>query len=162
MSGYWTILNITYPVFRIVIIFIGMILYILFWWLVDKTRVGAIIRAGMDDKEMTMGLGINLGLVTGLVFFFGTFITGIAGVIGMQIMGVNLGLPFTILQYSLVVVVIGGVGSVHGALLGSMIISFIDNFGKALFPQLSMFTIFLAMVIILLVRPVGLLGRKGF
>jgi len=151
-----------YPVFRFTIIVVGIVLYMVFWWLVDKTRTGAMIRAGMDDKEMTVGLGINLGLVSAGVFLFGTVITGFAGVIGMQIMGADLQLPMSILKYALVVVVVGGVGSIHGAFLGSMIIGLIDTFGRALFPQFAMFTIFLAMIAILLFKPVGLLGRRGF
>ena len=147
------ILDLTYPIFRITIIVIGIIIYIVFWWLEDYTRMGAIVRAGMDDKEMTMGLGINLGLVTAVVFFFGTSITGIAGVIGIQLLGADLELSLSILKFALVVVVVGGVGSVHGALLGSMLIAFIDTFGKALFPEFAMFTIFLAMIIILLLDP---------
>jgi branched-chain amino acid transport system permease protein len=161
LAGQFPILNFKYPVFRISLIFAGMIIYIIFWLLEDYSRMGAIVRAGMDDKEMTMGLGINLGLVTAVVFFFGTSITGIAGVMGMMLMGIDLMLPLTILKYALVVVVVGGVGSVHGALLGSMLIAFIDTFGKALFPEFAMFTIFLAMIIVLLFRPIGLLGRKG-
>lgn len=161
LAGQFPILNMKYPVFRISLIVVGIIIYIIFWVLEDYTRMGAIVRAGMDDKEMTMGLGINLGLVTAVVFFFGTSITGIAGVMGMMLMGVDLMLPLTILKYALVVVVVGGVGSVHGALLGSMLIAFIDTFGKALFPEFAMFTIFLAMIIVLLFRPIGLLGRKG-
>jgi len=82
-------------------------------------------------------------------------------VIGMQIMGADLQLPLSILKYALVVVVVGGVGSVHGALLGSLLIGVVDTFGKALFPEYAMFTIFLAMIFILLIRPSGLLGRKG-
>jgi len=151
----------TYPIFRLTVILVGIVLYILFWWLEDHTRYGAIIRAGMDDKEMTEGMGINLGLVTALVFFFGTAITGAAGVIGMQVVGVDLQLPMTILKFAVVVVVVGGVGSVHGALVGSIIIGLVDTFGKALFPDFAMFTIFLALIIILLIRPEGLLGRKG-
>jgi branched-chain amino acid transport system permease protein len=161
LAGNFSVIDTTYPFFRIAIIFVGIILYIVFWLLEDHTRIGAIIRAGMDDKEMTEGLGINLGLVTALVFFFGTAITGVAGVMGMQIMGVDLLLPLTILKFAVVVVVVGGVGSVHGALIGSMIIGLIDTFGKALFPNLAMFTIFLALIVILLFRPAGILGRKG-
>lgn len=161
LSGSLAIIGIRYPLFRLSIILFGIILYVLFWWLEDHTRIGAIVRAGMDDKEMTMGLGVNLGLVTALVFFFGAAITGVAGVIGIQVMGADLQLPITILKYALVVVVVGGVGSVHGALLGSILIGLVDTFGKALFPQFAMFTIFLVMVIILLLRPTGLLGRKG-
>ena len=161
LSGSLPILGMVYPIFRFAIIVVGIILYIGFWWLVDKTRMGSIVRAGMDDKEMTMGLGINLELVTAAVFFFGTSITGIAGVIGAQLLGADLQLPLTILKYAMVVVVVGGVGSIHGAFLGSMLIGLIDTFGRALFPQLAMFTIFLAMIVILLFRPIGLLGRKG-
>jgi branched-chain amino acid transport system permease protein len=161
MSGYVVLWGLRYPVFRLAVILVGVVLYLLFWWLEDHTRVGAIVRAGMDDKEMTMGLGINLGRVTALVFLFGSAITGVAGVMGMQIMGADLQLPLSILKYALVVVVVGGVGSVHGALLGSVLIGVVDTFGKALFPEYAMFTIFLAMIFILLIRPSGLLGRKG-
>lgn len=162
LSGSFPILGMVFPINRIVIIVIGIIIYLVFWWLVDKTRIGAIVRAGMDDKEMTIGLGINLYLVTIFVFTFGAFVTGVAGVIGIQILGADLDLPFFILKYAIIVVVVGGVGSVHGALLGSLLIGIIDSFGKALFPELAMFTIFLAMIVILLVKPRGLLGRKGF
>ena len=161
LAGQFGFLNLMYPVFRIAIIVAGIVVYIAFWLLEDYTRMGAIVRAGMDDKEMTMGLGVNLGLVTAIVFFFATSITGIAGVMGMMLIGIDLMLPLTILKYAIVVVVVGGVGSVHGAFLGSMLIAFIDTFGKALFPEFAMFTIFLAMIIVLLFRPVGLLGRKG-
>jgi len=161
LSGSVAFFGIRYPLFRLSIIMFGIMLYVLFWWLEDHTRIGAIVRAGMDDREMTMGLGINLGLVKASVFFFETDITGIAGVIGIQIMGADLQLPITILKYALVVVVVGGVGSVHGALLGSILIGLVDTFGKALFPQFAMFTIFLVMVVILLIRPTGLLGVRG-
>jgi branched-chain amino acid transport system permease protein len=161
MVGFIRMWDVTYPLFRFRIIIFGIISYILFWWIQDHTRIGAVVRAGMDDKEMTMGLGINLGLVSALLFFFGMFITGSAGVVGMQLMGIDLALSLSTLKYALVVSVIGGVGSVHGVFLGSMLIGLADTFGKALFPQLAMFTIFLALIIILLFRPVGLLGRKG-
>ena len=130
------------------------------WWLQNKTRLGAIVRAGMDDKEMTMGLGINLPLISMLVFFLGSFLAGFAGVIGAQVLGASPSLATDILLLALVVVIIGGVGSVEGALLGSMLIGVIDAFGKALFPEIAMFTIYLAMIISLSIRPWGLLGRK--
>lgn len=150
-----------YPISRFSILLLGLVLYLIFWWLVDRTRIGAIVRAGMDDKEMVTGLGINLEWVTLGVFCFGMFITGIAGVVGIQLLGADLELASSILKFALVVVVIGGVGSVHGALLGSLLIGLIDAFGKALFPELAMFTIFFAMIVILLARPRGLLGRRG-
>lgn len=145
---------------RLAIIAIGIIIAIILWWLQDKTRIGAIVRAGMDDKEMAMGLGINLDLVFMFTFLFAAFIAGAAGVIGAQLLGAYSWLGIDILLLALVVVIVGGMGSVQGALWGGILIGLIDTFGKALFPEFSMFTIYLAMIVILLVRPSGLLGRK--
>lgn len=160
LSGSFNIMDWSYPRARFATIAIGLILAVGLWWLQEKTRVGAIVRAGMDDKEMTMALGVNLGLVSTGLFFVGSFIAGFAGVIGAHLLGVNLGLGIDVLLLALAVVIIGGVGSIQGALLGSMLIGIIDAFGKALFPELAMFTIYLIMIIVLLVKPSGLLGRK--
>jgi branched-chain amino acid transport system permease protein len=155
------LMSYSYPFVRISIIILGLVIAMGLWWLQDKTRVGAIVRAGMDDREMTMGLGINLGLVFPVVFFLGALLAGSAGVIGAQILGINLGLGTDILLWSLAVVIVGGMGSIQGALVGGLLLGVVDSFGKALFPELAMFTIYLAMVIILLARPHGLLGRVG-
>jgi branched-chain amino acid transport system permease protein len=160
-SGSFSIGRVSYPKARVFIIGVGLVLAIGLWWLQNKTRVGAIIRAGMDDKEMTMGLGVDLERVSLAVFFLGSFIAGCAGVIGAQLLGANLQLGINILLLSLVVIVLGGMGSVEGAFLGSMVIGVIDAFGKALFPDLAMFTIYLVMILVLLARPTGLLGRTA-
>lgn len=160
LTGSFHIAGLTYPIARITVIFIGLSIAVGLWWLQDKTRVGAIVRAGMDDKETTMSLGINLGLVSTAVFFLGAFIAGFAGVIGAQLVGVSPTLSIDILLLSMVVLVIGGLGSVQGVLLGGILIGGTDAFGKALFPELAMFFIYLAMIIILVVRPRGLLGRR--
>ncbi len=160
LSGSFHIMGWSYPSVRIAIILIGLVFAVGLWWLQDKTRLGAIVRAGMEDKEMAMGLGINMDRVFTLVFFFGAFTAGLAGVIGAQLLGVYLNLGWDILLYALIVVVVGGMGSVQGALLGAILIGLIDAFGKALFPEFAMYTIYLAMVIILLARPRGLLGRR--
>jgi branched-chain amino acid transport system permease protein len=110
---------------------------------------------------MTTGLGINLEFIFTVVFLFAAFIAGCAGVIGAQLIGAYSWLGTDILLYSLIVVVVGGLGSVQGSLLGGLVIGLIDTFGKALFPQFAMFTIYLAMIVILLVKPSGLLGRKS-
>jgi branched-chain amino acid transport system permease protein len=128
--------------------------------MMDKTQVGAIVRAGMDDQEMAMGLGINVALVSIVVFALGSFVAGFSGVIGAQVLGVNLNFGMDILSLSMIVVIVGGLGSVQGTLLGSILIGGIDSFGKALFPELSMFFMYLAMIIILLAKPRGLLGRR--
>lgn len=145
---------------RVAIIAVGIVIALALWYLQDKTRMGAIIRAGMDDKEMTKGLGIKLDSVFTIVFFMAAFIAGMTGVIGAQLLGAYSWLGTDILLYALIVVVVGGLGSIQGALLGGIVIGLIDTFGKALFPQLAMFTIYLAMIIILLAKPSGLLGRE--
>jgi len=160
LSGSFSIMDRSYPTARITIILIGLILVTGLWWLQDKTRVGAIVRAGMDNAEITIALGINLRRVSTAVFFLGAFLAGFAGVIGAQLVGAYTALGMDILLLALVVLIVGGVGSVQGALLGSILIGTIDAFGKALFPELARFTIYLAMITILVIRPWGLLGRK--
>lgn len=151
--------SLSYPVSRFTIILLGLVLALGLWWLQDKTRIGAIIRAGMDNKQMTMGLGINLPQVFAIVFFCGAFMAGVGGIVGAQLLGVSLDLSIDVLLLALIVVVIGGMGSVQGVLLGSMIIGLINAFGTVLIPEFAMFTMYLTMIIILLVRPSGLLGR---
>jgi branched-chain amino acid transport system permease protein len=149
-----------FPVYRLALIVIGIIAYIGLWWFIDRTRAGAIIRAGMDDKEMTMGLGLNYGLVCSAVFSLGAFAGGFAGAIGTPLIGVSFYMPMDILLYALIVVVVGGTGSVQGTLVGALAIGLIDAYGKALIPDFAMFTMYVALIITLLVKPTGILGRK--
>jgi len=148
-----------FPVYRLVLIGIGAVAFIGLWWLLEKTRTGAIIRAGMDDKEMTVGLGLNYGLICSAVFSLGAFAGGFAGAIATPLIGVAFFIPMDILLYALIVVVVGGTGSVLGTLIGALAIGLIDAFGKALIPDFAMFTMYVALIIILLVKPTGLLGR---
>jgi len=148
-----------FPVYRLVLIGIGAVAFIGLWWLLEKTRTGAIIRAGMDDKEMTVGLGLNYGLICSVVFSLGAFAGGFAGAIATPLIGVAFFIPMDILLYALIVVVVGGTGSVLGTLIGALAIGLIDAFGKALIPDFAMFTMYVALIIILLVKPTGLLGR---
>lgn len=160
LSGTLNVGDWTYPLSRLGTILVGLALAVLLWWLQNKTRVGAIVRAGMEDKEMTAGLGVNIGRVSIAVFFFGAFIAGFAGVMGAQLMGIHFQLGIDILLLALAVIVVGGMGSVEGALFGGLLIGIIDAFGRALFPDLAMFMVYLTMIIMLLIRPTGLLGRK--
>lgn len=144
---------------RLLLIGVGAIMAVVLWYLQDRTRLGATVRAGMDDKEMAQGMGINMEMVSMAVFFGASFIAGLSGVLGAQIMGINSEAGTSILLLAMVVVIVGGVGSIQGALVGGLLIGLIDTFGKVLFPQIAMFTIYLAMVLILVIRPRGLLGR---
>jgi branched-chain amino acid transport system permease protein len=160
LSGNLNVAGLLYPKTRITVIAIGSVLAVLLWWLQDKTRIGAIIRAGMDDREMVTGLGINLGRVSMLIFSLAAFIAGAAGVIGAQLWGVYSYQGLQTLLFALIVIIVGGIGSIQGALAGALIIGVVDAFGKAVLPELSMFFMYLVMIIILVVRPSGLLGRK--
>ena len=160
LSGSLTVMGSKYPTVRIGIIIIGIVIAIGLWWLQDKTRVGAMIRAGMDDKETALALGINLPLVATLSFFVGSFIAGFAGVVGAQVMGVYPEMSMNVMLLVLAVIIIGGVGSIQGTLLGAGILGVIDSFGKSLFPDYAMFTIYLAMIVVLLIKPSGILGRQ--
>jgi len=160
LKGSFEILGRAYPKARVAVILIGLILGVGLWWLQDRTRMGAIVRAGMDDKETTMGLGINLERAFAIIFFIASFIAGVAGVIGAQLLGVRTSLGLEVLLLALIVIIVGGVGSIQGALLGGILIGVIDSFGRAVFPQLAMFTMYFTMLVVLIVRPAGLLGRK--
>jgi len=153
------ILGTSISIYRLFIIMIGIVVAIGIYFFQERTRYGAIIRAGLSDKEMTIALGINYGLVSSLVFFLGAFMAGLAGYLGVPIVGALPSMSFDILLFAVAVMVIGGMGYIEGALLGAMVIGLIDSFGKVYFPDFAMFTIYVAMVIILLVRPIGLLGR---
>jgi len=149
----------SYPLYRLVIILIGLAIFVGLWFFQEKTRIGAIMRAGMDDKQMTIGLGINYGLFYSFIFFLGCLLAGLAGFLGTPVIGIAPWLSFDILLLALIVIVVGGVGYVQGTLVGAILIGVIDSFGRVYFPDFALFTIYLAMIIILLYRPTGLLGR---
>ena len=159
LSGSIPVGKINLPVFRFAIIAIGIVAAVALWLFQEKTRVGAMIRAGMDNKEMTMGLGINLKLVFSGVFALGAFVAGFCGLIGAPLLGINLGVGWEALLLAMIVVVVGGTGSVQGALAGGLIIGLVDAYGKAFFPEFAYFSMYLVLIIILLFRPSGLMGR---
>jgi len=158
-SGSVAIGSLLFPVYRFFIIFVGLAVAIGLYFFQERTRYGAIIRAGMDDKEMVMGLGVNYGLISVLVFVLGVSMGGFAGLIGLPVVGVRPGMSWDILILALAVIVVGGLGDIQGALLGALVIGLVDNFGKSYFPDFALFAIYLVMIIVLLTRPRGLLGR---
>lgn len=161
LAGTFSIAGWQYPVYRIFIIGAGLILILVIWWLLERTRIGAIIRAGMDDIETAKALGKNMGRINYLVFFLGSFLAGLAGVIGAQMMGPRIGMGWDILLLALIVLVVGGMGSIQGALIGAMVIGLVDSFGRALLPDLAMFFMYIVMIIVLMVKPSGILPRES-
>jgi branched-chain amino acid transport system permease protein len=160
LSGTLHLGDIVFPVYRLAVIIIGALILCFLWWFQEKTKYGAIVRAGVDDEEMTQGIGINISLVKTLIFSLGALLAGFAGVIGGPFVGLSVGLDIEILLLAMVVVIIGGMGSLKGALVGALLIGLVDSFGKSLLPELSLFTIFAAMVIVLAIKPGGLFGVK--
>lgn len=158
-AGSVDVLGNAFPLYRLIVIAVGSLIAVLFWLLEERTMIGAIVRAGVEDREMVSGLGINVSSISTGVFTLGAFMAGFGGVVGGPILGAYQGMDWEILVLALVVVVVGGLGSLKGALLGSLVIGMMDNFGKAFFPNFAMVTLFIVMAIILLLKPSGLLGR---
>jgi branched-chain amino acid transport system permease protein len=148
-----------FPVYRIFIVVIAVAVGAALWLALDRTRVGAMIRAAVDDPEMAQGVGIRVPRVSLGVFALGAALAAFGGVVGAGFLGVYPGLDFEILPYAFVVVIVGGLGSLPGAMVGSLLVGLLDNFGKALFPELSYFTLFAPMALILALKPTGLFGR---
>jgi branched-chain amino acid transport system permease protein len=161
LAGSIPIGEMTFPVYRIAVIFMGAASCLGLWWIQAKTKVGAIVRAGMDDAEMVSGLGVNLAPIATGIFCLGAGAAGFAGFVGIPVIGALVfdygwGMLVTIL----VVCIVGGVGSISGALVGALIIGTIDTYGMAYYPDLAPFTKYLTLVIILMLVPTGLLGRR--
>jgi branched-chain amino acid transport system permease protein len=160
LSGPIRMFGFIYPRFRIVTLVLGIIIAAGLWFVQNKTRVGSIIRAGVDDAEMVSVLGINIPMVFTLVFVAGAMLAGFAGVIGGGFLSLYRGADSEILLFSLVVIIVGGMGSLRGAIIGSLMVGLLDSFGKALYPEIAYFTIFGPMAIVLAIRPQGLFGRE--
>ena len=151
--------GVTYPEFRLLVLALGVLLAAAMWILQSRTRIGAIIRAGVDDREMVSALGINVNAVFTGVFVFGAFLAGMTGVIGGVFLSLYPGADGEILNFALVVVILGGLGDLRGAIVGSLLVGLIDSFGRSLTPSLSYFLLFAPMALILIFRPRGLFGR---
>ena len=130
------------------------------WALLDRTRLGAMIRAGVDDPAMARVVGIRVSRLFTVVFCLGAWLAGFAGVIGGPILSVYPGLDQEMLPLALVVVILGGSGSLLGSLVGSFVVGFLYNFGQAMLPELAYVVLFLPMLVVLVVRPQGLFGRQ--
>jgi branched-chain amino acid transport system permease protein len=148
-----------FPIFRLVIVLVAVVIAVALWLLVDWTRLGAMIRAGVDDAPIARVVGIKVSQLFTLIFALGAGLAAFAGVIGSPVLSVYPGLDAEMLPVALIVVILGGTGSLLGALVGSFVIGFLYNFGQAWFPDLAYVILFLPMVVVLVVRPQGLFGK---
>ncbi|NWJ94765.1 MAG: branched-chain amino acid ABC transporter permease [Chloroflexi bacterium] len=159
-NGFVQILGRQFPTYRLFVIGFSLLLALFLWLLLEKTRLGAIIRAGVSDQEMARGLGINVGFTFTLIFSFGVALAGLAGVIAGPYQSFGPGVDFDTLILALIVVVIGGLGTLSGAFCGAIVLGLADTFGKVFFPELAQFVIYAVMAGVLLVRPTGLFSRS--
>mgnify|MGYP001027934131 FL=1 len=162
LSGAFSVGDLSFPKYRVFICGVGLVVLALLWWMQDRTRWGAIIRAGMDNKEMTASLGINYGLVSTLVFVMGVALAGLGGILNAPITGIHPLQGDNLLLLTLIVVVVGGTGYIQGTMLGALVIGLVDTFGKAYIDEAALFFAYVIFLIILLVRPSGLIGRRVF
>lgn len=167
-----------YPVMRLAFIAVGALVAAGLWLLVNRTRVGMLIRAGADDREMVDALGINVQRLYTIVFALGGALCGLAGVMAAPLLAIEIGMGERVLITAFVVIVIGGVGSVKGALVGSLLVGMVDSMGRAYLPQIMQMllppviadtlsaglvsaSIYVLMAVVLLFRPLGLLPARG-
>jgi branched-chain amino acid transport system permease protein len=148
-----------FPLYRLAVLGVAVAIAIALWIMVDWTRLGAMIRAGVDDPSIARVCGIKVSRLFTLVFCLGAALAAFAGVMGAPFLSVYPGLDFEMLPLALIVVILGGTGSLLGALVGSFILGFLYNFGQAMLPDLAYVILFLPMLLILVLRPQGLFGR---
>jgi branched-chain amino acid transport system permease protein len=157
--AYLGIADVTYPAYRLFILGIAVVVGGGLWFLLKRTRLGMIIRAGIDDRDMVSAIGINIQVIFAIVFGIGALLAGLAGVIGGSNLSVHPGDDGIYLLYSMIVVIIGGMGSVGGAALGALLVGLVSQYGLAYMPTYSVLITFAMMIVVLAVRPQGILGR---
>ncbi len=159
LSGAARIGTIFYPKYRLFVIAAGVVVAAGLWLFLERTRAGALVRACVDDEEMALAVGINVRRLFMWMFALAALLAGLGGALGAPLIGAYPGVDFEVLPLALVVVILGGLGSLGGAVLGSVFVGIVDSLGKAMFPELSYFTLFAPMAVVLAIKPTGLLGR---
>jgi branched-chain amino acid transport system permease protein len=153
--------GLVFPTYRLVLVGCAVAAAIILYFLLERTRLGAMIRAGVDDGQMARAVGIPVSNLFTIIFCLGAGIAGAGGVLGGPVLSAYPGLDADMLPLALIVVILGGIGSLLGAFVGSFIIGFIYTFGTALFPELAYIILFLPMIFVIAFRPQGLFGRVG-
>ena len=160
LAGSVSFLGRSYPAYRLALIGVGVVLAVVVYVVVERTSIGALVRASVADREMVSAMGIDNRKVKVAVLGIGSMLATVAGVLGAPVYGARPGLDDTILILALVVVVIGGLGSVKGALIGALVIGQVESLGRALLPELASFILFGTLALVLVLRPRGLFGPR--
>ena len=152
--------GVAFPAYRLAVVGIAIATAAALYLLMERTRLGAMIRAGVDDMQMARAVGIPVSKIFTVVFCLGAALAGAGGIIGGPILSAYPGLDADMLPLALIVVILGGVGSLVGAFVGSFIVGFVYTFGTALLPDLAYVILFLPMIFVIAFRPRGLFGRQ--
>lgn len=161
LTGASQLLGVAYPTYRLFIIALGALVMAVLWLVLSKTQIGAMIRASVENGAMASALGINVGQLFFAVFCVGCALAGLAGVVAVPVFSATTGMGISILIPTLIVVVIGGLGSLQGAIAGSLIIGFIETLGAVLLPDVAAILSYLLLAAILVFRPQGLIPARG-
>jgi branched-chain amino acid transport system permease protein len=161
LHGAWSFAGVTYPRYRLFVLAVGIVVFVLLWLLVNRTRLGALIRAGVDDAETVEAIGIDIKRVFVGTFMLGAALAGVGGALGGAFLSLYPTADSEILVFSLAIVVIGGRGSLVGAAVGSLFVAMLATYGQVWFPELAYFVIFGPMALLLAFRPLGLFGRAA-
>jgi branched-chain amino acid transport system permease protein len=159
LRGAVQIFGVYYPTYRLFVLAAGCAIFAALWLLLQRTRIGALIRAGVDDAEMVEASGINIKRIFLLTFLLGAALAGFGGLLGGAFLSLYPSADTDILVFSLAVVIIGGRGSLVGVAVGSVLVGLLNTFGQVMFPELAYFVIFGPMAVLLAFRPLGLFGR---
>jgi len=161
ISGYSAVGELSLPIYRLVVIFVGLVAFLILWLVQSRTKIGSIIRAGMDNPEMLSALGYNLRPIAVGAFCIGLALAGIASFMGSGVLGgVSPWMGPKTFFIAIVVVIVGGIGHIQGTLAGALLIGILYVTIAIFYPPFAMISIYIAMIIVLLFRPRGLLGRK--
>jgi branched-chain amino acid transport system permease protein len=160
-SGSLSIAGHTYPAYRLFIIFVGLIVFAALHLLLEYTRLGREVRAGVDDAEIASCMGVNVERTFFVVFLIGCALAGLAGAVALPAFSAEAGMGVAVLVPTLVVVVVGGLGSLKGAFVGSLLIGATLTFGRVWFPQFAGILMYALLVAVLLFKPAGLLPARG-
>lgn len=161
LDGPFEMGDVTYPKYRLFVLLVGVLIFIALWLLMAKTKLGALIRAGVDDSETVSAMGVDIRKIFIYTFMLGAALAGLGGVMGGAFLTLYPTADSEILVFSLAVVIIGGRGSLVGAAVGSILVAMLANFGQVWFPELAYFVIFGPMAVLLAFRPLGLFGKAS-
>jgi branched-chain amino acid transport system permease protein len=157
--GTMRVMDLRYPVYNLLVIFIGVAAAIFLWAFIYRTKFGVILRATSQNMKMASALGLDVKRVYVQAFALGCFMAGLGGAVVVPAQAAVLGMGIEALILAFVVVVIGGLGSLEGALIGALIVSFVRTAGIQFFPEIELAVLYLIAAVVLLVRPTGLFGR---